>query len=150
MTAGCQLNSGSKECVPGLVSTIIPVHNRAVFLKQAVQTTLQQTYPTIEVILVDDGSTDNTAEAIAGLVADDPERVRSIRITNRGPGGAREQGRLMARGEFIQYLDSDDELLSRKFELQVKALNQHPECGVAYGKMRLIAEVGDVLKVPTK
>ena len=84
------------------------------------------------------------------MVRNDPERVRSIRINNSGPGGAREQGRLIARGEFIQYLDSDDELLPCKFELQVKALNQHPECGVAYGKTRLIAEVGDVLKVPTK
>ena len=114
------------------------------------RTILQQTYPSVEVILVDDGSTDNTAEAIAGLVAEDPERVRSIRITNRGPGGAREQGRSMARGEFIQYLDSDDELLPRKFELQVKALNEHPECGVAYGKTRLIDGAGNVLKAPFK
>jgi hypothetical protein len=144
------LSDGMREFIPGLVSTIIPVHNRAVFLKQAVQTTLQQTYPSIEVVLVDDGSTDNTAEAIAGLVADDPERVRSIRITNRGPGGAREQGRLMARGEFIQYLDSDDELLPQKFELQVKALNENPDCGVAYGKTRLIDQAGNVLKAPFK
>lgn len=134
----------------GLVSTIIPVHNRAVFLQQAVRTILQQTYGLVEVILVDDGSTDNTADAIAELVAGDSERVRSVRISNRGPGGAREQGRLMARGEFIQYLDSDDELLPRKFEIQVKALNDDPECGVAYGKTRLIDESGNVLKAPFK
>ncbi len=56
----------------------------------------------------------------------------------------------MARGEFIQYLDSDDELLPQKFELQVKALNDHPECGVAYGKTRLIDQAGNVLKAPFK
>ncbi len=64
--------------------------------------------------------------------------------------GRKRTGPIVARGEFRQYLDSDDELLPCTFELQVKALNEHPECGVAYGKMGLIAEVGDVLKVPTK
>jgi glycosyltransferase involved in cell wall biosynthesis len=140
----------SSEIISGLVSTIIPVYNRAVFLQQSVRSIQQQNYTSVEVILVDDGSTDNTAAAIAELVAADPERVRSVRISNRGPGGAREQGRLTARGEFIQYLDSDDKLLPCKFEVQVKALNDHPECGVAYGKTRLIDEAGQVLKAPFK
>jgi hypothetical protein len=134
----------------GCVSTVIPVYNRALFLEKAVRSVLCQSYSAVEVILVDDGSTDRTAELIETLVAADPDRVRSTRITNRGPGGAREQGRLIARGEFIQYLDSDDELLPCKFEVQVKALKEHPECGVAYGKTRLIDQAGNVLKAPFK
>ena len=132
------------------VSTVIPVYNRAIFLPQAVRSVLNQSYPHVEVILVDDGSTDDTPRLIESMVRNDPERVRSIRIKNSGPGGAREQGRLIVRGEFIQYLDSDDELLPCKFELQVKALNEHPECGVAYGKTRLIDQAGNVLKAPFK
>jgi hypothetical protein len=101
---------------PTLVSTIIPVFNRPVLLRDAVQSVLNQTYRPIEIIIVDDGSTDDT------------------RQPNSGPGVARETGRLAAHGEFIQYLDSDDLLLPRKFELQVTALRSHSDCGIAYGK----------------
>ncbi len=62
------------------------------------------------------------------------------REDNGGPGLSRETGRRLARGEFIQYLDSDDILLPCKFALQVGALRDNPECGVAYGKTRLIAD----------
>ncbi len=134
----------------GLVSTVIPVYNRAVFLAEAVTSVLGQTYQPIEVILVDDGSTDGTSETIAELVNSYPGLVRSLRIANSGPGGAREQGRLAARGEFIQYLDSDDRLLPNKFADQIEVLRRNPECGVAYGKTRLIDEDGKVLVAPFK
>jgi glycosyltransferase involved in cell wall biosynthesis len=134
----------------GCVSTVIPVYNRAVFLQAAAKSVLAQTYRPIELVLVDDGSTDATADEIAKIVASHPDHVHSIRIRNSGPGGAREQGRLIARGEFIQYLDSDDELLPRKFELQVQALRERPDCGVAYGKTRLVDTGGKVLKAPFK
>lgn len=119
----------------GLVSTIVPVHNRPDMLRQAVASVLVQTYPHFEVIIVDDESTDATPEVIRELQRSDA-RVRGIRRANGGPGLARESGRLAAKGEFIQYLDSDDLLLPRKFELQVGALRDHPECGVAYGLVR--------------
>jgi hypothetical protein len=61
-----------------------------------------------------------------------------LHVVNRGPGRARELGRLEANGEFLQYLDSDDRLLPGKFAAQVGALRAHPECGVAYGTTRLI------------
>ena len=65
--------------------------------------------------------------------------VRVIHRQNGGPGAARETGRLAARGEFIQYLDSDDLLLPIKFELQVAGLRQRGDCAVSYGKTRFYA-----------
>jgi glycosyltransferase involved in cell wall biosynthesis len=118
-----------------LVSTIIPVFNRAELLGEAVGSVLAQTYRPIEIIIVDDGSTDATPAAAAEL-AERHAEVRLIRRPNGGPGAARESGRLAARGEFIQYLDSDDLLLPAKFELQVAALRAHAEAGAAYGITR--------------
>jgi len=121
--------------VSPLVSTIIPVFNRPAMLREAVASVVAQTYRPVEVIIVDDSSTDETPLVIGELAARHPE-VRSIRIPNGGPGAARDAGRNEARGEFIQYLDSDDLLMPRKFERQVKALQEQPECGVAYGITR--------------
>ena len=120
----------------GLVSTILPVFNRPQLLVEAVSSVLAQTYRPIEIIIVDDGSSDYTPRAIAELQAANPGVVRSVRIANSGPGRAREAGRQIAAGEFIQYLDSDDLLLPRKFEMQVSALRGDPSCGVAYGWTR--------------
>jgi glycosyltransferase involved in cell wall biosynthesis len=119
----------------GLVSIVVPVYNRGGLLREAVASALAQTYRPIEIIVVDDASTDDTPRVIESLVAEHAE-VRSVRRPNGGPGLARETGRLAARGEFIQYLDSDDLLLPRKLELQVAALRARPECGVAYGIVR--------------
>ena len=124
--------------VEGLVSTIIPVHNRPVLLREAVASVLAQTYRPIEIIIVDDGSTDETGREAEAL-AEAHSEVRAIHRENGGPGAARETGRLAARGEFIQYLDSDDLLLPTKFELQVAGLRQCGDCAVSYGKTRFYA-----------
>jgi glycosyltransferase involved in cell wall biosynthesis len=120
----------------GLVSTIVPVHNRSDLLSEAVASVIGQTYRPIEIVIVDDGSTDQTP-----LVADDlgsrySKEIRVLHQPRRGAGSAREAGRRVAGGEYIQYLDSDDLLLPRKFERQIAALRQQPECGVAYGQTR--------------
>lgn len=120
---------------PGLVSIIVPVHNRGGMLREAVGSALAQTYRPIEIIIVDDGSTDDTPQVIAALAAEHPE-VRSTRRENGGPGLARETGRQLAEGEFIQYLDSDDLLMPHKLELQVAALRGDERAGVAYGITR--------------
>lgn len=119
----------------GLVSTIIPVYNRPGMLREAVASVLAQTYRPIEIIIVDDGSTDETSAACTELAAAHPE-VRTTRIANGGPGAAREAGRQLARGEFIQYLDSDDLVLPEKFSIQVAALRLRPDCGVSYCRTR--------------
>jgi glycosyltransferase involved in cell wall biosynthesis len=121
--------------VDGLVSTIIPVHNRPLLLREAVASVLAQTYRPVEIIVVDDGSTDETGREAEAL-AEAHLEVRAIHRQNGGPGAARETGRLAARGEFIQYLDSDDLLLPIKFEVQVAGLRRRGDCAVSYGKTR--------------
>ncbi len=119
--------------VPGLVSTLLPVYNRPDLLRRAVRSVLEQTYRPIEILLVDDGSTDETPRVVDEWAGAHPGIIRALHIPNGGAGVAREAGRQLARGEFIQHLDSDDELLPRKFELQVAALAADPAAGIAYG-----------------
>jgi glycosyltransferase involved in cell wall biosynthesis len=124
--------------VEGLVSTIIPVHNRPLLLREAVASVLAQTYRPVEIIIVDDGSTDETGREAEAVAEAHPE-VHVFHRENGGPGAARETGRLAAQGEFIQYLDSDDLLLPTKFELQVAGLRRYGDCAVSYGKTRFYA-----------
>jgi glycosyltransferase involved in cell wall biosynthesis len=128
--------------VPRLVTTILPVHNRPAMLAAAVESVLAQSYRPVEVLIVDDGSTDDTARVADRLAIDNPDLVRVFHTSNGGPGVAREVGRREARGEFIQYLDSDDVLLPGKFERQVESLRENPECGASYGMTRYVDETG--------
>ena len=138
------------EILANLVSTIIPVYNRPVMVREAVESVLTQTYRPIEVIVADDGSTDETPQVGRALERECPGVVRYMWNPNRGAGPARESGRQLARGEFIQYLDSDDRLLSNKFATQVKALRDSPSCGAAYGFIRLCPENEPPLAAPFK
>jgi glycosyltransferase involved in cell wall biosynthesis len=132
-----------------LVTTIIPVFNRAAMLREAVASVAGQSHRPIEIIIVDDGSTDDTPQAAKALAARHPE-IRVLHQPNGGAGRARETARLVARGDYIQHLDSDDLLLPEKFALQVAALQAHPECGAAYGWTRLRHADGRVEGRPWK
>lgn len=121
---------------PGLVSVVVPVFNRAGPLSEAVASAVAQTHRPIEVLIVDDGSTDETPEIAANLASRHPAEIRVVRRVNGGPGAARESGRREAAGEYLQFLDSDDLLLPRKLELQVAALAGRPDLGIAYGICR--------------
>jgi glycosyltransferase involved in cell wall biosynthesis len=138
---------GSESGMSGLVSIIIPVYNRAAMLREAVASALAQTYRPLEVIVVDDGSTDDTARVADELSG---AEVRVIHQGNSGTGAAREAGRRAARGEFVQHLDSDDLLLPRKLEVQVAALRARPECRAAYGWTRLRRRDGSAEPQPWK
>src|SRR5262249_11453528 len=111
---------------------------RPLLLREAVASVLAQTHRPIEIIIIDDGSTDETGRQAQAL-ADAHSEVRAIHRENAGPGAARETGRLVASGEFIQYLDSDDLLLPTKFQLQVAGLRRCGDCAVSYGKTRYYA-----------
>lgn len=128
-----------------LVSVIITVFNRPRMLREAVVSALAQSYRPLEILVVDDGSVDDTPKVCGELARDHPE-IRALRRENGGPGAARETGRLAARGDFIQYLDSDDLLLPRKLELQVESLRAQPACGVAYGLTRYRDAAGDEIE----
>ena len=119
---------------PLLVSVVIPAYNRAEFVSEAVRNVLAQDWRPIEVIVVDDGSTDDTAAVVEQLVKDHPGIVFLARRTNGGPGAARQTGVEFSRGEFVQFLDSDDLLLHGKIRVQVTALLSDPEAGIAYGR----------------
>jgi glycosyltransferase involved in cell wall biosynthesis len=105
-----------------LVTAIIPAYNGERFLAQAIRSILQQDYSPIEVIVVDDGSTDQTAQ-----VAQSFSRVRYIRQENQGPGAARNRGIAEAKGDFIAFLDQDDYWMPGKIRAQMKYLAEHPE-----------------------
>ena len=128
--------------IEGLVSVVIPVHDRAQLLVEAVESVLRQTYPSWEVVIVDDGSTDDTPSTIRELEEAHPGRIHSVRQQNAGPGAAREAGRRVSRGEYQQFLDSDDLLLPRKLELQVSSLHGRACNTVSYGPTRIQAAEG--------
>jgi glycosyltransferase involved in cell wall biosynthesis len=125
-----------------LVSVIIPCYNQAHFLSDAIESVLSQTYPYFEVIVVDDGSPDNTSEVAARYPS-----VKCVRQENRGLAGARNGGLPHARGDFLLFLDSDDRLMPDALETNLRYFDAHPGCGLVCGQQRVIAEDGSLLKV---
>lgn len=128
--------------VPPLVSVILPTYNRASYIKASIQSVLQQTFADLELIVVDDGSTDDTSSIVASVT--DP-RLRYVRQCNLGRSSARNHALSLARGKFITFLDSDDLYLPRKIELQVNYLNSHPGVGMIYTSSYCIDDLGTLL-----
>lgn len=116
-----------------LVSVVIPVFNRADRLREAVMSVLLQDYKEIEIIIVDDGSTDGTEKVIREIAYRWPETVSFYWQPNSGPGRARQLGTQKAKGVYIQYLDSDDLLMPEKFKFQTAALEESQGFDICYG-----------------
>jgi glycosyltransferase involved in cell wall biosynthesis len=93
---------------PELISVVMPCYNAAPFVEEAIESVLQQSYPQLELIIVDDGSTDASTQIIARLAAEHPDRITLLHQTNSGPYAARNHGLDHARGNFIAFLDADD------------------------------------------
>jgi glycosyltransferase involved in cell wall biosynthesis len=116
------------------VSVIIPTYNRATKVRNAIDSALNQTFSDLEVIVVDDGSTDNTGEVLREAYGN---RIRYFGQPNQGASAARNKGLAEARGEWIALLDSDDFWEKEKIEWQLKAVEQlGPRCGVCYTDVR--------------
>ena len=125
----------------GLVSVVVPCYNQAHFLGEAVESVLAQSYSRFEIVVIDDGSTDNTSE-----IAERYRRVRCIRQDNQGLSAARNSGLRQSKGEYVVFLDADDRLLPEALQEGIECLKAHPECAVAFGPYRLIASDGSFLK----
>lgn len=124
------------------VSVVIPAYNAEPFLAETLRSVLEQTLAPLEVLVVDDGSTDRTGE-IARLFG---PPVRCIRQENRGLSGARNTGIREARGELIALLDADDLWLPRKLERQVELLSRNPEALAAFTLTEFIDASGRLLR----
>lgn len=126
------------------VSVVIPAYNAMAFLPETVDSVLQQTFTDFEVLIVDDGSTDNTASWVSA-VAD--SRVHLISQKNQGVSAARNTGIKHAQGEFVAFLDADDLWQPTKLEKQVSRLDNNSEVGLVYTWTLLIDEDGKPINI---
>ena len=143
MAASVSISSGDSVDDTNLVSVVIACHNHGQFLGQAIESVLAQSYRNVEIIVVDDGSTDNTAK-----VATRYREVRYIYQENAGPSAARNAGFRESRGQFLVFLDADDRLLSNALDVGVSCIRAHPECAFVSGHCRVIDANGAALPSP--
>src|SRR5918993_3371746 len=129
-----------------LVTVVIPCYNQAHFLGEAIESVLSQSYPNFEVVVVDDGSTDDTSEVASRY----PQKVRLIRQENRGLAGARNTGIGHARGEYLVFLDADDRLLPEALEAGGRELEAHPECAFVSSRRDNITADGSPFPPPAR
>ena len=123
------------------VSVIIPTYNGSRYICQTVESVLNQSYQDYEVIVVDDGSSDATAEVLEPYL----DRIRYYRQGNQGVAAARNFGLEAARGNYINFLDHDDLLLPQKLALQVEVFEQQPSVGMVHSGWRRINQWGEPL-----
>jgi glycosyltransferase involved in cell wall biosynthesis len=123
------------------VSVTIPTFNCARYLGRAIDSALAQTYPDYEIVVVDDGSTDDTRAVLAPY----GDRIRYVYQSNGGLSSARNLALARATGELIAYLDADDLWAPRRLETQVAFLDAHPECGFVHSDVTIIDEADRVL-----
>jgi glycosyltransferase involved in cell wall biosynthesis len=126
--------------VKRLVSVILPVYNHANFLAEAIKGVLDQTYGDLELIVVDDGSTDNFAEAISPFLQD--RRLRVVRQPNQGLPSALNNGFAFARGQYLTWTSADNIMLPEQLGVLVAALEARPDVGLVYSDYEAIDDRG--------
>lgn len=128
----------------GKATVIIPTYNRAYCLPATLQSLQRQTYPHWEALVIDDGSTDDTAALVARLRLED-DRIHYHHQRNQGVSGARNTGLRIADGDWVAFLDSDDSWQPWKLAAQVACLQSLPEAGMVWTDMDAIDETGEVI-----
>ncbi len=131
------LRSSSDSGKEKFISICIPTHNRAVYLKEAIQSALNQNYNNYEIVIVDDGSTDNTKEVVENF---NSEKIRYIFKENSGAPETRNRCITEAKGDFILWLDDDDLLVEDLINSYIKLLNNYPDSDVIYGELKSFGE----------
>jgi len=127
-----------------LTSIVVPTYNRAYCLPRTIDSALAQTNARIEIIVVDDGSKDDTPALVASRYGSDP-RIRMIRQENGGVAVARNTGMQAAQGDYIALLDSDDIWMPWKLELQLACMRARPEVGMTWTDMEAIDPEGNLI-----
>lgn len=115
------------------VSVIIPTYNRAKFIPNAIKSVIDQKYDNIEIIIVDDGSNDNTEEVVNSFQKNYSNIFYCHNERSKGPSGARNTGIIKSSGEYIAFLDSDDVWLNGQLKKRLDILNKYPEIDVIFG-----------------
>jgi glycosyltransferase involved in cell wall biosynthesis len=131
------------------VSVVIPAYNAAAYVVTAANSALQQTHGNVEVIVVNDGSTDSTADALDSLGGTD-SRLVVIHQRNAGPSAARNAAIHAARGEYMCFLDADDVFLPDKVERQVRFLEARPDVDLVYSDVFLGDEYLEPVELTTR
>jgi glycosyltransferase involved in cell wall biosynthesis len=139
VTTGTITTGTSSRTRDPLVSVIVPCYNGAAFLEETLRSALVQSYPNVEVVVVDDGSTDSSAQIARRFP------VRYIRQENRGLSEARNTGIRESKGSYLVFLDADDRLRPEAIETGLRALAQRPECAIAVGDHVFITADGSRL-----
>jgi len=132
-----------------IVSVIIPSYNCARYVEEAIESVLNQTYNYLEIIVVDDGSTDNTREVLKEYIGNG--QIKYVYQENQGPGAARNTGIKCAKGDYIAFLDSDDTLTENSIEKRMNLIIRSPEVGLVfsdyyYEKYEFSTEKTDIKK----
>jgi glycosyltransferase involved in cell wall biosynthesis len=130
------------------VSVIVPAYNAAQYLPASLDSVIAQTYRDWEVIVVDDGSSDNTQTVLASYRARLNDKIRCIHQANRGPSAARNAGIRTARGEVIAMLDADDIWLPSRLERSVQELDRDANVGLVHARVARINQQGFVIDEP--
>jgi glycosyltransferase involved in cell wall biosynthesis len=128
----------------GLVSIIIPTYNRAHCLARAIDSALAQTHGELDVIVIDDGSTDGTRALVHDTYGKD-ERVRYVHQENRGVSAARNHGIRLVKGSYAALLDSDDVWKPYKLDLQLSCLRAFPDAGMVWSDMSAVSTGGEMV-----
>jgi glycosyltransferase involved in cell wall biosynthesis len=129
------------------ISVVIPVYNGSRYLSQAIDSVLGQTYRSHELIVVDDGSTDDTGRVLQPYLHQQPSQtpVRYVYQANQGVGAARNYGIRLSEADWIAFLDQDDVWLSDKLALQVDCLQSQPQLGIVHSGWQTVDAAGQLL-----
>ncbi|NJO77993.1 MAG: glycosyltransferase family 2 protein [Cyanobacteria bacterium RM1_2_2] len=123
------------------VTVVIPAYNAASYLAETLASVFSQTFTDFEVLIIDDGSTDNTAE-IAHFYTQQEQRAQYFLQANQGVSASRNQGIELAKGELIAFLDADDQWLPNKLEAHVKHFDASPHLGISFARVEFMSSEG--------